>query len=521
MKHLYFLLITLFLSSTLSSQNVNISNGNVFDGEPFIAINPTNAQNIVIAWQGYVFGSGTGLTIKVKSSFNGGQTWSSAVNMPHIQNSYKSADPSMAFDNNGNLFLSYIDHRESPDSGGVYVAKSINGGLSWSTPVKAIDAHADGTKLPVDRPFIAVSSDGSKIYITTKPAPWVPAPNRPYFVCSTNGGTTWLPWRYVDSTGYSVGSLIAAPFSTPTVAANNKFHTVYPSYVPSQNILPQFILASSTNNGTSMTYKNVYASNSLANNDSAKLAYQLIADPTNSNHLALFFPQNIYGDIDIMMIESYNDGSTWTSPVRINDDATANGKMQDMLWAGFDNDGDIIVSWRDRRNANGSGFITASEFYAAYRNKDSVNFAPNFMISDSLVAYHNILAQDGNDFMSVAMVNDTLSATWANTRDGSLDVWYVRMHAPTATVTQMSLVESSKEEILIFPNPTNGIFKVESKNRSRIEEINIYDIQGKLIRTEQPNSTTTEINISTEKKGTYIIHVRSNGKTSNGSVIKN
>lgn len=512
--------LLLIISSNVFSQNVNLSNGNIFDGEPYVAINPTNSQNIVVAWQGYVFGSGSSLTIRIKSSFNGGSTWSTAVNMPHVNSAYKSADPSLAFDANGNLFISYIDHRESPDSGGVFVSKSINGGLTWSAPIKAIDVYADGTELPIDRPFISVSSNGNNLYLTTKPPSWVTAPNRPYFVASTNGGATWQPWRYVDSTGYLVGALIPAPFAPNTVSANNKFHSMYPSYVPSQNILPQFILASSSTAGAAMTHKNVYASNNLANNDSAKLAYQLIADPTNSNHLAFFFPQNSSGDIDIMMIESFNEGTSWTAPVRINDDALTNGKMQDMLWADFDNDGDIVVSWRDRRNASGGGFLAASEFYASYRDNDSTNFSANFKISDSLVAYNNVLAQDGNDFMSIAIENDTLSAAWGNTRDGSLDVWFVRMHAPTATTTSISLIESSKNNFSIYPNPSTGVYSVETIDQAIINKIEVHDLTGKLVKSIQSSTKSTTIDLTNFQKGIYIVTIFSNNTSTKRTVVK-
>ncbi len=37
-------------------QNQNISLGNVFDGEPYITINPNNSQHMVVAWMGYKFG---------------------------------------------------------------------------------------------------------------------------------------------------------------------------------------------------------------------------------------------------------------------------------------------------------------------------------------------------------------------------------------------------------------------------------------------------------------------------------
>ncbi len=422
MKKIYLLLFLIVFSKLLIAQNQNISNQLVFEGEPYLAINPSNSQNIVVAWMGYVFANAPRLSIKVKSSFNGGQTWSPVLVMPHVESTYKSADPSLAFDHLGNLFLSFIDHRESPDSGGVYVFKSIDGGLTWSTPVQAIDMYADGDKKPIDRPFLVINETGDKLYITSKPAPWIPAPNRPYFVNSTDGGQTWNPWRYVDTSNYLVGPLIAGPFAPPACSGNN-FSCIYPSYVSSQNIFPQYILASSDDSGNEFSYKTVYAGvSSASQNDSAKVSYRLVQNPVNLSHKAFIFPFSQTTDIDIYFTETFDDGSTWTSPIRINDDAIGNGKMQDLIWADFDNDGDLAISWRDRRNAAGIGYNKASEFYAAFRDKDSANFAPNFKLSDSLVNFHPILVESGNDFMGMELENDTISAVWANTRDGSLVV---------------------------------------------------------------------------------------------------
>jgi hypothetical protein len=47
------LLIGIVLPALLFSQNTNISNGIVFDGEPYLAINPNNSQHMVVAWMGF------------------------------------------------------------------------------------------------------------------------------------------------------------------------------------------------------------------------------------------------------------------------------------------------------------------------------------------------------------------------------------------------------------------------------------------------------------------------------------
>ena len=80
------------------------------------------------------------------------------------------------------------------------------------------------------------------------------------------------------------------------------------------------------------------------------------------NHLDL-----IHGDIDVFLRESMDEGKTWSNATRINDDPISNNRMQDLIWGDFDSDGDLIVSWRDRRNGTDSTFQTDSEIWATFR----------------------------------------------------------------------------------------------------------------------------------------------------------
>ena len=77
LKKLLSLLILLFSIPVANSQpvNTNISNGIAFDGEPFIAINPLNGQNLVAAWMGIEYSGGQFLiAIKTRASFDIHQT---------------------------------------------------------------------------------------------------------------------------------------------------------------------------------------------------------------------------------------------------------------------------------------------------------------------------------------------------------------------------------------------------------------------------------------------------------------
>jgi hypothetical protein len=501
----FILIFALLFSYPAISQNIDISGGLVFEGEPYLVIDPANSQHLVVEWMGYTYGHWLNLSMKTKATFNGGKTWSNAINFPHQHVSWKSADPSMVMDKNGNIIACYIDYLENPDSGGVYIIKSFDGGLSWTGASKVIDALADGNKIPIDRPWLTIdnsnASSQGNLYVTTKPPSWVPAPNRPYFLKSTDGGSTWSHFRYVDTTGYLVGNYIQAPMAMSAVSSNGVLHIIYPSWNISQNLLPGFYIATSEDAGNTFTHKPVAFMNTSGTDSLAKAGYCLFSDPSDPNHLAFVFPAKTYGDLDVFFIESRDNGNSWDSPLRINDDAIGNGKMQDLVWGDFNSNGDIILTWRDRRNATGIGYEIPSEIYAAVRWKDSVKFSANFKISDTLAPYNSILSDAGNDFMSVCLSHDTLLAAWGDVRNGRLNIWFEKRNIKTNISSGLQTIVSEEiPEINAFPNPAKDYVFFEGKG---IKEVIMYDLTGNKVLSQNGQ----KINITNLKPGEYTAHI--------------
>jgi hypothetical protein len=507
-------LITLLLfCANIYAQDINIGIG-AFEGEPYLAINPTNPQNIVVAWMHITT---TNRPIRVRTSFNGGLTWSPPYDLPHIWSN--TADPTMAFDNSGNLFLCFITHTgTSPDTGSVYSYKSIDGGLTWGNPAEVINIFADSNHYPVDRPWLVCDrSNGplqGTLYVTTMPTAAGSSPRHPYFIKSTDGAQTWQAWRYVDTLGWLSG--LTSVMAAPAVSSNGTFHCIYPSYVPSQSPFPRYLMASSTNGGATFNYAPVINSFNPVGNDSAKLAWQMISNPVNPNHLALLNVKGTYGDADIFMTETYNGGTSWSSFIRVNDDVQGNSKMQDMVWASFDNDSDLVVCWRDRRNGTGTGYANSSEIFGAVRWKDSVNFSANFIISDTLVPYNNILVQAGNDFLSQQVFNDTLYVAWGDTRTGFLNIWFDRIALANNTTT--GLINIAHEElpiVEIYPNPANGVVHVNTNNRN-IKNIKLFNSSGQFIQVFFANNFSVE-NLS---NGIYFVTIQTDETTFTNKLIK-
>ena len=516
-KSLLFAILAIFMvgNASWAQSNQDISGGLVWESEPYMAVDPANAQHIVVGWMG---SAGSRLNIKMIATFNGGVTWSTPTVIPHQSPTFTSADVSIAFGHTGNLYATYIDSRKSPDSGAVYIVKSADGGLTWNIPNQVISGFADGSKYPLDRPWLAVSSTGpvDTLYVTSKPAPWVAPPNRPYFVRSYDGGTTWTTWRNIDSSGYLVGNVIQAPMATPAIDSAGRFHCIYPAYLASESLYPRYIMAT---NGPANSFRYNVAETITASGGTmdtlAKAGGKFICDPAHNGHFAFVHIENRYGDIDVFSVETTDGGITWTAPQRVNDDIIGNGRMQDMAWANFDENGNLVTAWRDRRNAPGSGYEQPTEIWGAVKWYDSSAFSANFKISDTAAPYDSIyLFGAGNDFMNVAMAQDTLSAVWGDVRTGALNIWFARRAMRTGVTTVVkSIANEQLPGVNIYPNPGNQVITIDGVGMTSLV---LSDIAGRVVLKKKIDDQKYKLDVSGIAPGEYIAEIN----TQNGMIIR-
>jgi len=79
----------------------------------------------------------------------------------------------------------------------------------------------------------------------------------------------------------------------------------------------------------------------------------------------------------------------------------------------------------------------------------------------------------------------------------------------------------SANNILIYPNPTDGIFTINLQNIEMPCHILINDISGRTIRDNLLINKTTQINLSEQANGIYFIKITQNNKVFTGKIIKN
>ena len=84
-----------------------------------------------------------------------------------------------------------------------------------------------------------------------------------------------------------------------------------------------------------------------------------------------------------------------------------------------------------------------------------------------------------------------------------MEIDYVRVYQPQP----LSIPSIVKNELLLYPNPSDGNFQIQS--RVQIDEIHIYNLKGQKLQSFRPNQKVFMINSNLDK-GTYLVKISGN-----------
>lgn len=171
--------------------------------EPYIAVNPTNADNMIAAWHQDRWSTGAAQGLGAAYTMDGGSSWTQ-VNIPFTRCSgglpgsagdyERGSDPWISFSPDGTAhYMALVANFGNPNANAMTVASSDDGGVTWSAPVTiksspagdpvAVSPFHDKNSLTAD-PF-----DSNLVYAT-----WTLfrfGSTTLLFARSTDGGQTW------------------------------------------------------------------------------------------------------------------------------------------------------------------------------------------------------------------------------------------------------------------------------------------------------------------------------------------
>ena len=91
----------------------------------------------------------------------------------------------------------------------------------------------------------------------------------------------------------------------------------------------------------------------------------------------------------------------------------------------------------------------------------------------------------------------------------------------TEFVSTLSVANFESESFAVYPNPTNGLLTISSKNSSKsINNVVVSDVLGKTVQTNSFNSSKAVLDLSRLNSGVYFVKVQSEGVDKIMKVVK-
>jgi hypothetical protein len=409
--------------------NVDVSRFADNESETTVAVNPVNPNNIVV-----VSNFQTADALMESVSFNGGASWSSRMIADGNDDlGVACCDPNGSFDEFGNYFLVYLDLRAKK----VQSAYSTNGGTSMHF-LATID-HTDNS---------SPNANGKK---------WAAGADQPSL--ATGPGGTWFVYKPFSQGGQllqirglrvtglgqfgSLGSSQTVPgskygsFGDIAVGPNGQVLTTYQDNIPTEgpstiwtNLDPDGFgpagfgaarVATDTNVG-GFDFIPPQARRSV--DAEAGLAYDRSAGPHRGRVYLVYTNEqpNESNNTDIWVRYSDDNATSWSAPVRVNDDSGTNSQFNPHI-AIDQGTGFVAVGFHDARNdlgAGGPGDTNGipnddAQYFVAASSDGGTSFSANVQVSvgtSNAEASHNGVQY--GDYTGLGFAGGVIHPAWAD-----------------------------------------------------------------------------------------------------------
>jgi hypothetical protein len=374
---------------TLPWANIRVNNdaSREAHNEPFVAVDPRNANHLVVGANSWQSGDGH-FEVYAYTSFNGGRTWSAS--QPYINRNasrLNAADPTVAFGSNGEVYFAFV--ALSPAQGAVAVSRSNDGGLTWSS-----QNWATSFTTAADKP--AIVANGGSLHLFYQNGTLMSS-------TSANSGSTWSSPAAIE-----VGGRNAAP-----VVAKGVVHVFYST----ASSIKEAHVSDAGNGYTSQTVASV--SGLLARPTHYRASVYPAAGADSKGNLYVAWADGVAGRGNDIRFSHFVSGS-WTAPVSVNTDAGSSDQLMPALAVG--KDGAVNISWLDNRNDS------ANYNYDVYmaRSTDGVHFGANTRVTDISSNPDNDQRTQGTmigDYFAIAAGDGVVYSFWTDTRNNNEDIY--------------------------------------------------------------------------------------------------
>ena len=378
--------------------NVDVSQRHLNESEEAIAVNPTNPRNVVVVTNVGHAEAGIPAGMFLGVSFDGGVTWSTRLIGDNDNLGDACCDPSLSFDEHGNLFLTYLFQVENT----VPIALSTDGGLTFNiianitAPPKGTPTKGSGDRRGlfrfVDQPTITAASGevwvvfnaGGPLLATGAPVTGLGAVGAfatGEVVTDTNNCT------YGDIAIGPSGQVMEACSLTESGQGGGKvFVNVDPDGLGPAGFGHRVFVAATHVGG----FDFIPAQPDRSVDAEAGLAWDRSSGPHRGRVAIVYTKEqkNESDNTDVYVRYSDDNGATWSPGVRVNDNQTANSQFLPKI--SLDpSSGNLAVTWYDARADLGKGGAgdtdgvpnDDAQVWGAFSTNGGASFTANVRIS--------------------------------------------------------------------------------------------------------------------------------------------
>jgi hypothetical protein len=397
--------------------------------EPHIFVDPTNSSVLLGAISDFSWRDGYNTT-KFTVSGDGGATWTeqfvptvnvSGFDVLTTSDGYlwdANSDPVVAIDKHGTAYLATLYFDALGASNGFYVAiGSINAsGVSFSS-ILPVSTNPDlFSEFFEDKPWLTVDNSSNPSTTNNVYACWsrfvgnalLGGFTSDYIVFSRslNGGVSWtLPPQRISPAAHD-GAVQGCQVAT---GPGGEVYVTYELYYVGGK--RQHWLAKSTDGG--QTFSDPVAITPLFDELSFNSTYRknsftsLAVNPVTGYVYVVYADQGASTGAEVEFIRSDTPGgTTFTSPVRLNDSSTG---QQFFPAVTSDSDGYIHVMWFDTRNGASSAHY---DIYATYSSDGGAAFRENARVTATTIDAAD--ATFIGDYAGVAAAGRSAHPVWTN-----------------------------------------------------------------------------------------------------------
>lgn len=388
------------------NKQVNQDTSGNAQNETTIIASPANPQILVGAWNDYfAVNPGQNTVIGYGWTSDGGETWqSSRVDFATLPSDQSTGDPALTADSLGNIYLGILAYNGT--AAGILVAKSVDGGATFAEPVRLDDGG--------DKEFLTTDLTNDNVYVVWEN---FNAGQQIFFSKSTDLGETFTPRKQISSSA-STGN-----GAYPAVGPNGEVYVVWGNFNNRLNF------DRSLDEGETWLPTDIVIANDIVkprdplqggfrNPEIPAIAVDLSGGPYRGRVYVVWADQRL-GDPDIMISWSDDQGDTWSTPLRVNDDTLGNDADQFFPWVAVDGNGHVQVTFLDRRE-DPNGLLLA--MYLATSTDGALSFGPNVRVSDGIYGPSNFGFL--GDYTGAAVSGDNrIHPLWPDGRFGDEDTF--------------------------------------------------------------------------------------------------